>query len=105
MPARGPTESLRLLPRDLRHVGRHGLDLRRAQLALERRHRAAADLDLVRDDVLRRLERVEVRPDVAARPCVLERVAAGAAGAREDLLPVRCVATALDVRLRAAGAA
>src|SRR4029078_6922492 len=70
-------------------VLRDGLDLRVAQLALERRHRAPADLHLVGYDVRCRLDLVEVRPDCPGRTRGGERVAARAAGSLEDLGPVR----------------
>src|SRR3954462_11730888 len=46
-----------------------------AELSLDRRHRPAADLDLMLDGALRRLELVEVRPDRSRRVSRSERVA------------------------------
>src|SRR5207302_7757302 len=76
--------------RAARRVGdehRDLLDLAVGQPLAERRHPDAAVSDLERDPVLGRLEVVEVRADCAGRPRLLERVAAAAPGAREDLGP------------------
>ena len=67
-------------------VGGDGRDLLRGQLPLERGHHPLAVRHPLDDLVLRRLRVVEVRPDGAGRARVLERVAARAAGALEDLL-------------------
>src|SRR3954451_9959912 len=82
---------------DARDVLRDGLDLGGLELALERRHRTAAVRHLALGRRLVGLQVVEVRPDLAARGGVLERVAAGAV-LGEDLLALR------GGLLRAAGA-
>ena len=56
-----------------------------AQVALERRHRAASALHLGDDLVEGRIRVVEVRPDGSARPGGVQRVAAAAPGVGEDL--------------------
>src|SRR4051794_29482092 len=82
---------------DARDVLCDGLDLVGLQLALERRHRAAAVRHLTLGRRLVGLQVVEVRPDLATRGGVLERVTAGAV-LGEDLLALR------GSLLRAAGA-
>ena len=59
-------------------------DLLVGELAGERRHRAHALRDAGHDELGVRLGVVEIRPDGAGRAGVGERVAADAAGARED---------------------
>ena len=68
-----------------RDEGRHLLDLRRRKLHAERGHAVAAVSHLPLDGRLVQLQLVEVRPDLPVRAGRLERVAAAAAGAGEDL--------------------
>src|SRR5215210_803025 len=74
----GPPLYRGLLAGVARDVRGHGRDLLVAELILERRHAAAAVLDLMLDRVLRRLELVEVRADVPGRVSGGEGVAGGA---------------------------
>ena len=78
------------LRRRARHVERNRADLLGAELRAERRHPGAAVLYLLHDPVVRGRELVEVRTGRAVRVRRRERVAAGAAGAREERGAVRC---------------
>src|ERR1700755_1316204 len=78
-------------------------DLGGGERPLERRHDAAADLDLMLDDRLAPLQLVEVRADVAGRAGGRERVAARAFRLEDRLAVVAELRRRLRGRLAGAG--